>query len=182
MKNYKLILSFVAGCFLLTSCSTSPEKYFDVAVLNCNEIASVLNGAVDRELASPSVQLVAGTKDQTEQRKRVEFISERTKFMEDNLKKIKGLNETSDTKNMLQASVALHEYVLTAMKTEYAQLATLYDQNAPKEQIESLLQTIQTKYAVRSGELYDVVLKEGQAYAKKNNINVTIVNPVPKGI
>jgi hypothetical protein len=183
MKNYKLIFVFAFGtCCLLTSCSTSPEKYFDTAVLSCNMIATAVNGTLERELESPSVQLVAGTKDQTEQMKRVQVVNDRSQYIENNLKKVKGLKETADTKTMLQASIALHEYVLNALKTDYRQLATLYDQQAPKEQINSLLQVIQTKYGTKSGELYDTMLKEGQAYAKKHNINVTVVNPVPKGI
>lgn len=171
MKKYSLLP--LLCCVLLTACNTaSPEKYFDVAVLNTNMISGFGGDALERELQSPSGKLVEGTKDQVAPMKRSEVINDKIQFVADNLEKVKQLKETPETKDILQTSIALHEFVLPVYKTEYTQLAGLYDQNASKEQIESLKETLHQKYSSRFEELFTAVTNAGKIYAVKNNIKV----------
>lgn len=161
-----------ATCCLFVACSTTPENYFETAVLNANAIADFGGEGLHRELESPSVKLVEGTKDQTEPMTRKELIDNKVQYIESGYQKIKKLKQTGETKNMIQASVNLHEYVLPVYKNEYIRLAKLYDDNAPKEQIQSLEQLIFDKYFQKFTELYDNLMKEGKSYAQKNNITV----------
>lgn len=158
---------------MLTACNTAtPENYFDTAVLNINMIAGFAGEGLQRELDNPSVKLVEGTKDQTAPMKRKEIIDNKIQFIESSLQKVKQLKQTEETKNMLQASLALYEYVLPVYKNEYVQLAKLYDDNEPKEQGQAFAQSISDKYFLKYTELYDNLIKEGKSYAQKNNINV----------
>ena len=81
---------------------------------------------------------------------------------------------------MLDAAVALYEFVIPVYKNEYAQLAKLYDDGAPAEQIAALENTIQEKYGARFESLYNAVGTTGKAYAAKHNIPVREVNPAPR--
>ena len=167
MKKYVMIAVVFIG-----SCSTPPEKYFDEAVLNSNMMMGFAGNAMERELAQPSAKLVEGSTEKTEPMKRKEVIENKMKFMEEAFEKVKGLSETGDTKNILQASRALYELVLPVYKTEYMQLAKLYDDNAAKESIETLQKSIHDTYSHRFEELYAQLIAAGKPYAAKHHINV----------
>jgi len=83
---------------------------------------------------------------------------------------------------MLRVSRSMYEFVLPVLENEYKQLADLYDNNAPEEQIKRLEQWIRGKYAGRFEELRDTVLQMGKLYAEKNNIQVMEVNPTPPAL
>ena len=173
MKKIMLPVSFLCSYFLFTSCNTAtPENYFDIAVLNCNMMQGFASEGLQRELESPTVQMVNGNKDQVEPMKRKEIIDSKIQFIEPNLEKIKQLKETEDTKDMLHASAALYEYVIPVYKNEYQQLAKLYDDGASKEQIQSLEQSIEQKYFPGFEELFNKLTAAGKLYAEKNNIKV----------
>ena len=173
MKSSVSSLLFILCGSLITSCNTAtPENYFDIAVLNCNMFHGFASSGLQRELESPSVKLVEGTKDQTVPMKRKEIIDSKIQYIEPNLEKIKHLKQTEDTKEMLQASVALHEYVLSGYKNEYQQLAKLYDDNAPGEQIQSLEQSIEKKYSQNFSELFDKLMAVAKPYAERHHIQV----------
>lgn len=172
MKTY-LLLSVVSISFLFASCNTAtPENYFDAAVLNCNMMQGFATEGLVRELESPSVKLVEGTTDKTEPMKRSEIIQSKIEALQPYYEKVKDFNQTNETKGMLQASIGLYEYVLPVYKNEYMQLAKLYDDNAPKDQITAFQQSIEQKYYPGFETLFQKLENEGKAYAAKNNINV----------
>jgi hypothetical protein len=167
------ILPLCSFCFyIFPSCSTTPENYFDIAVLNCNMMHGFASNGLQRELESPSVKLVEGTTDQTAPMKRKEIIDSKIEFITSAMEKVKSLKATEETKNMLQASVALYEYVLPVYKNEYQQLAKLYDDGAPDDQLQAMEKTIEEKYYPNFEVLFNQLTTEAKPYAAKNNINV----------
>jgi hypothetical protein len=59
MSVYKLTLFIFASAILYTSCnSLSPEKTFEIAVLNSNMIVGFASDRLSSELESPSVKLL----------------------------------------------------------------------------------------------------------------------------
>ena len=92
--------------------------------------------------------------------------------IETNLEKIKQLEQTDDTKTLLQSSLAIYEYVLPVYKNEYRQLARLYDEGAPKEQIQSLEQLIKNKYFSTFETMSNTLTTVAKPYAEKHNIQV----------
>ena len=126
----------IALCLSLVSCDTAtPENYFDRAVLNCNLMHGFAGSGLRRELESPSVKLSETGNGETIPMKRKEVIGNAITSLEANFEKVKKLKETDDTRDILQASVALYEFVLPVYKTEYQQLARLYDEGAAREEI-----------------------------------------------
>jgi len=163
----------LASALLLAGCdSATPQNYFDRAVLNCNLMHGFASRGMQGKLESPSVKLKEGTKDQTVPMTRKEIVENDINSLETAFAKVKKLRETDDTRAMLQASVALYEYVLPVYKAEYQQLARLYDENAPRDQIDSLARTIETKYHAGYAERFDHLTVAAKPYAERHNIKV----------
>lgn len=161
-----------AGLLFFTACSTAPEKYFNIAVLNCNMMHGFATNGLQRELESPSAEMVNGDPNKTAPVKRSSIIEDKIRFAEENLQKIKALKSTDETRDMLNASIALHEYILPVYKNEYSQLAKLYDDGAATEQINVLSESIRQKYYPGFIKLFDDLTRSGKAYADKNQIKV----------
>jgi hypothetical protein len=172
MKKTRFLFVFIlSSCYLLNACHTPPENYFDVAVLNVNMLQGFAGEGLNRELESPSVK-ATGNKDQYATMTRKEAVEAKIEFVQANYEKLKKLKETSDTKDILQNSLALHEYILPVYKGEYVQLAKLYDEGATKEAIMANTQSIHDKYSSGYEELYNKLIGSGKGYAERNNIKV----------
>jgi hypothetical protein len=131
MKKYiPAGLLFFCCCLLFTACNTAtPERYFGVAVLSSNMFQGFADEGQLRDFESPSVKM-AENNGQPVPMQRSEVIGTKIEFVEGNFKDLKDLKETADTKDILQNSLALYEYVLPVYKNEYVQLAKLYDTGA----------------------------------------------------
>lgn len=171
MKKITASIAFFLCCLLFTSCNTAtPEEYFGRAVLVSNMFTGFADNGMERELASPSAKMDAN--GQAVAMKRAEVVSSRLEVLNEDFEKLKGLKETADTKDILQSSKSLYEFVLPVYKKEYAQLAALYDQDAAKEDIEAQAKAIHDKYFARYEILYNDLISHGKTYATKHNIKV----------
>jgi len=172
IKILPLLLS-ISACCLLTSCDTAtPQTYFDVAVLNCNLMHGFAGRALASELESPSVKLSDAGNGATVPMKRKEIIDGKIQSLESYLERVKRLKQTDDTREMLDASVALYEYVLPVYKKEYEELAKLYDDGAAREKIDAMLSSIETKYRAGFATRFDRLTAAGKPYAERHHINV----------
>jgi hypothetical protein len=173
MKKVTSFLVLMACyCLLLVSCTATPETYFGEAVLTSNTLVGFANNGLQRELDQPSVKMVNGDVNNPVPMKRKEVIDGKIEYMEEQLGKIKKLKKTDDTKELLETSINLYEYVFPVYKNEYQQLAKLYDDAAPNEQIQSATQSIHDKYYPRFDELYNKLIAIGKLYAAKHDIKV----------
>ena len=175
----KNIILLVLVCLILFSCSTSPQEYFGQAALNCNMLYGFAGYELKRDLATPAEKLVDEKTLATAPMKRAEVVQQKLEMVQSNFKKVKGLSATDDTKELLNASTALYEYVLPVYKNEYHQLAALYDGGAAADKIAAMEKSINEKYEAKFLELYNAVWVAGKAYATKNGIRVIDVNPSP---
>lgn len=172
MRKYLLIVISILNCCLFISCSSdTAETYFGVAVLNTNKIVGFANNGLLMQLESPSVKMSENNSEPVPM-KRSEVINSEIEFIESNIDKLKSFKETDDTKEMISASLALHEYILPVYKNEYMKLAGLFDSNAPDDQIKFLDASIREKYSSGYKEKYNKLIETGKKYAEKNNIKV----------
>ena len=169
-KNFfKIVLVTI----IFSSCTDqSPENIFSQAVLNTNSFFGFAGNADFRQLESPSVKLVPGTTDKTEPMKRAEVVQDKIDQLSASFSKIKKLSTSGDAKAMVESSVALYEYVLPVYKTEYMQLAKLYDDEASADEIQQMTEAMQSKYQAGFISLKDKLTEAGKEYAQKHNINV----------
>ena len=170
MKIKIAALLALCGSFLLTACNTAtPENYFDRAVLNTNLFNDFASDHFTSMLVAYTVKH-EGVQQQNITATKV--VENDVLSIEKALKDVKALPETDETKEMLQTSIALHEYVLPVYKNEYMALAKLCDNGASKEDIAAKGQEISSKYAKRFDELSAKLMNLGKVYAKAHNINV----------
>ncbi len=162
-KNLQKTMTVLFCSILIFSCSsTTPETYFNTAVLNTNMFAGFGSNGILRQMGS-------GEADKTYNKKQMDV---KIKFIEENFEKVKDLKQTDDTKEMINASLALYEYILPVYKTEYVKLAELFDSGAAEAEIQSFNKSIQDKYYNGFKELYDNLIRIGKMYAEKHNIKV----------
>lgn len=179
-KTLPLFLVFGFTLVLVSCGNPPPDQLFARVVLNTNLLFGFAGSGMQRELASPSVKLVDEKTMATAPMKRAEVVKTKLETVETNFEKVKALSSNEENKEMLNAAIALYEFVIPVYKNEYAQLAKLYDDGAPADQIAALEKTIQEKYGARFEELYNAVGTTGKAYAAKHNIPVREVNPAPR--
>jgi len=160
------------SCLFLAACNKpAPERCFGIAVLNSNMLVGFANGGIERELESPSMKM-GKTKDEFSPMKRSEVINTKIQFAEENYEKLKDFEQTDDSKDIIQNSIALHDLILPFYKNEYTQLAKLYDEDASKEDIKKQVQAIHDKYSSKFEELYNKLIGSGKLFAKKHDIKV----------
>ena len=173
MSVKNVLMLALLTCQIFTACNmASPERNFDIAVLNCNSITGISGDGLMRELETPSAKLKEGSKTEIVSMTRKETMDLKIMVIEDNIKKLGELSETGEAKEMIQTSKSLHEYVLPIYKNEYSELAKMYDEGAPKEQIQMKGQAIHDKYDARFEELFNKLTTLGKSYAEKHNISV----------
>ena len=166
------LIAFAVGLLLASCNNATPENYFDEAVLNVNLITPFGGQAALYALAHPSVKLVLGTKDQTTPMTRKEIVEDQIQRVEANLTKIKALPDSEETRDLVQTSIKLHEFVLPVYKTEYRQLAKLYDEGASEQERGSTAGEIDSKYLTGYHALFKRLVELGKAYAEKHHIKV----------
>jgi len=162
-----------AFCCVLASCGDSSARMcFERAVLNCNLIHDFAGKGVERELENPTVKLTDAKTGAFAPRKRKDVIDDKIAFAEQSLERVRKLGQTDDNRDIVQASIALHEYVLPVYRNEYQQLAKLYDEGAAKGAIAALSSAIATKYRAGFQERFDRLTTAGKAYAARHDIKV----------
>lgn len=161
-----VMISFIVTSFM----GTSPEKYFDVAVLNSNFLSGFENERHIRELESPSMKL--SDDELAVAMKRVEVIELKIAFVEKTVEKLKNLKHTTDNVDIIHSSLELYEYVLPVYKNEYLQLANLYDHEASENITHQYAEAIMDKYSFKYEELYDRLITLGKVYAQEHHIKV----------
>lgn len=170
--KHSITFNLIIFCLFLSGCgSETPEKVFGITVLNSNALSGFANQGMLRQIESPSVKLSESNSDPAPMKSK-EIVNSKIEFAETNLKKIKDLKVTDETRDIINASAALYEYVIPVYKTEYIQLAELYDTGAPKEKIDMISKSINDKYFSGFEELYKNLISAGKKYAEKYKIKV----------
>ena len=103
---------------------------------------------------------------------RKEIVEDQIQRVEANLTKIKTLPDGEEPRDMVQTSIKLHEFVLPVYKTEYRQLAKLYDEGGSQEERVSAAREIDSKYLAGYQSLFNRLVEFGKAYAEKHHIKV----------
>ncbi len=125
-----------------------------------------------RQLEMPSAKLIDAKTLASAPMKRSEVVADKITFVEESLEKVRALRQTADTRDVVQASLALHEFVLPVYRNEYQQLAKLYDNGAPKAEIDALAAAITAKYQSGFQSHVDRLTSVAKPYAAKHGIKV----------
>ena len=171
MKKLFILPLMLGIAMLLGACSNpTPENYFDTAVLNTNIINDFGSETLTGQIVAMNVKYNGTTPNGPNAASKM--IDSKVQYIEKVLKDVKGLKETDDTREMVQTSITLFEYVLPVYKNDYSALAKLSDQGGSKEDIESLGKEIANKYGPRFDSLFSALTAEGKKYAADHKIQV----------
>ena len=158
---------------IVISCNySSPKDYFNVAVLNVNLLHGFASGGMQQQMENPALQMINGDKDHYAAMKRKEVLDQKLDMVHRNISLLKELRRTASTEDLINASMALYEYVLPVYENEYRELARLYDDDASPNAIASLTEMINHKYFPGYAELFDKLMAVAKPYAEENHINV----------
>ena len=170
-KLFTAFLSAACVC-LISSCEkATPEQTFAGAVIKANLLSGFAGNKMRYQLEHPSAIMTpsGGTALMT----RKAFVGRAILQIEESNQKTKGIGETDDNRQMLQASIALFDYVLPVYQNEYSHLADLYDQGAERAELEAVYKAITDKYLGGYQERWDALLAAGKPYAKRHDIRVS---------
>lgn len=169
----KHLLPLITLSCLVSSCDpATPNDYFGRAVLNMNMFHDFAGTRMEGELRQPSMKLADGGGKEIVQMTRKEVVDNKIEFAEASYGKVKKLKETDDTREMLQASKAVYEYILPVYRNEYQELAKLHDNKAPQSEIDALSRVIREKYADGFRSRMGAVVAAGKPYAERHGLKV----------
>ncbi|RZJ58332.1 MAG: hypothetical protein EOO45_26815 [Flavobacterium sp.] len=160
---------FYCSVFFI-SCTATPEKYFDVAVLNSNMLVGFANKSLSREMEMPTARMSADGEILAMSRKAV--IEDKIVFSKKVLSDIKGLPNSSDAVDITTSALKLYEFVIPVYEGEYMKLAEMYDSSAAAEEIRSFDDRLKDKYSGPFQLLYNDLIGKGKLYAARHKIKV----------
>ncbi|MBO9673143.1 MAG: hypothetical protein J7577_06850 [Sphingobacteriaceae bacterium] len=167
--NIKNVMLMVV-VFTITACKfsiNSPEEYFDRAALNTNDISRF--GTYYFQGYQRYLKVVSGPGKVTSCEAYLKNSIDRA---EKNLEKVKKLEPNPSAKPMLDASITLHNYVLTSYKAEHLKIARMIDQHEPEQEINKALAELDNSQYNAFIEKYNTLWKLAETYAKENKIEV----------
>lgn len=166
-----LFLVLIAGSLTFTSCNNfSPEKTFDVAVLNSNLLSRFGSKEINEKLQSE-----AQVYDENQKKMIPSSYQDAFKYdisnLEIRLKSITEIAEDDDNKEILQASKDLFSYVIAKQKEGYIPIAKMKDEKASPEQIQKAIENFDTSTQTEVDAKFTKLMSAGKAYAEKHNID-----------
>lgn len=164
------LLSAICVCVVPSCEKATPEQTFARAVINTNLMSGFAGSGMRYQLENPSVKLTpsGGTSPMT----RKEWVDSQIRSIDESYQKTRKLVEDDDNRDMLQASIALYNYVLPVYRDEYTQLAGLYDRGAGKAELEVVYKAIADRYLEGYRARSAALNAAGKPFAERHGIRV----------
>ncbi|SES01708.1 hypothetical protein [Pedobacter rhizosphaerae] len=173
--SVKKILSIfsVLSIFLLSSCTETPEKFFDITVLNTNVINDFASPDLARHIDDEAKEYPNIPSSKKKGDEAVTTVKNKILYLEQALEKVKKISASGDEEKEIKAlSTALYEMAIPVYKNEYLAYANLCDQKGSQEAKDAIIKDIDQKYAATFEQQYTELMEKGKAYAAANNIPV----------
>lgn len=171
LNNSIIIVLLITVSLTFTSCNNfSPEKTFDVAVLNSNLLSRFGGKEINDKL-----KYDAQVYDETQKKMVPSSYQDAFKYdisnLEIRLKSISEITEDDDNKELLQASKDLFSYVISKQKDGYLPIAKMKDEKASPEQIQTAIADFDASTQSEADAKFNKLMTVGKAYAEKHNID-----------
>lgn len=175
LSSPKHLLTFLSAILLfLSSCfSESPQRFFDIAILNTNMITDFATPRLSKSILDETKEFPDIPSSKKKGDEAVQNITNKILYIEQSLEKIKKLSTNGeDTEEIKKISTELYELVIPVYKNEYMAYAKLCDSKAPLAEIQAMASAIDAKYAMPFELKYTLLMEKGKAYASKHNLPV----------
>lgn len=162
------ILLFFSSCF-----SESPQRFFDIAILNTNMITDFATPRFAKSILDETKEFPDIPSSKKKGNEAVENLKNKILYIEQSLEKIKKLSTNGeDQEEIKKISTELYELVIPVYKNEYMAYAKLCDSKGPQEEIQAMAAAIDAKYAMPFEQKYTTLMEKGKAYAQKHDLPV----------
>lgn len=163
----------IFSLMLLSSCTETPEKIFDTAILNTNVINDFASPALARHINDETKEFPDIPSSKKKGDEATTTIRNKVLYLEQSLEKVKKLSTSGEQeKEIKDLSIRLYELVIPVYKNEYMAYAKLCDEKGSQEAKDIIIKDIEQKYGMRFQENYNALLEKGKAYASDHNIQV----------
>ncbi|RNL54206.1 hypothetical protein D7004_08935 [Pedobacter jejuensis] len=172
--NYKISFYFLALCTVLFSaCSETPEKFFDIAILNTNMINDFASPDLARHINDETTEFPDIPSSKKKGNEAETGIKNKILYLEQSLEKVKALSPSGkDEEEIKKLSMQLYEMVIPVYKNEYLTYAKICDKHGSQTVKDEIVNKIDQQYGQRFEQNYNALMDKGKAYAKENNIQV----------
>ena len=165
--------SLISSLLFLSSCAETPQKFFDITVLNTNALNDFASPNLAQHIEDETKEFPDIPSSKKKGDEAVTSINNTTMYLEQSLEKIKKLSASGEEeKELKKLSEELYEMVIPVYKNEYLSYAKLCDRKGSQADKDVIIKNIDQKYRVRFEQQYDLLLEKGKTYAKENNIQV----------
>ncbi|WP_316800808.1 hypothetical protein [Pedobacter frigidisoli] len=167
--SYFLILAVL----FFSACSETPERFFDIAILNTNMINDFASPDLARHINDETKEFPDIPSSKKKGNEAVTNITNKILYLEQSLDKVKKLSVSGDEEQEIKAlSTSLYELVIPVYKNEYMAYAKLCDAKGSQSAKEVLIKDIDQKYGMRFEQNYNRLMEKGKAYAQEHGIQV----------
>jgi hypothetical protein len=169
----KLQFIVSAGIALsLAACNTAtPERTFDISVLNANTL-SRFGGKEIYDMLQETPQSYDEKSKKMVQSSYVDHVKFRIAYAEKAYKDVQALPETEETKPMIEASRDLFSYTIDKQKNGYLSIAAMKDAHVADDSIKMAAVKFNELYEGPFSQKYDKLMELGKAFADKHHIKV----------
>lgn len=161
------------GLLFLSSCSESPEKFFDIAILNTNVINDFGSPQLARHIDEETKEFPDIPSSKKKGNEAATTIHNKILYLEQSLEKVKKLSVSGKAEGEIKEhAISLYELVIPVYKQEYLAYAKLCDAKGSQQQKDNIIQEIDQKYGSSFELQYNALMEKGKVYARENNIDV----------
>lgn len=172
MKKYTLLVLLCT--ILLQSCSSyTPEQYIGRTTLNANKFIDFgsrkINSMIAQRDADMLYEMDGGEMVKTKSiEKHVETFL--LTDISNDIEKIEALSVAEDSKEMIEKSLALFNYVKDSYEIDYITIAKLVDANGNSTEIDKLIRELDNEKQSKIVEMHNELLDATVLYAGANGV------------
>ncbi|WP_343522025.1 hypothetical protein [Pedobacter sp.] len=169
--------SRVAILVLLTlffsACSETPDRFFDIAILNTNMINDFATADLARHINDETKEYPDMPSSKKKGNEAATSVNNKILYLEQSLEKVKKLSASGEEEKEIKTlSQQLYELVIPVYKNEYLTYAKLCDSKGSQATKDEIVKNINEKYGARFELNFNALMEKGKVYAQKHNIQV----------
>jgi Skp family chaperone for outer membrane proteins len=156
-----------------SACSETPERFFDIAILNTNMINDFASADLARHINDETKEFPDIPSSKKKGNEAATNLHNKILYLEQSLEKVKKLSASGDEeKEIKKLSQQLYELVIPVYKNEYLAYAKLCDSKGSQTAKDELIKNIDQKYGARFEQNFNGLMEKGKAYAQEHHIQV----------
>lgn len=156
-----------------SACSETPERFFDIAILNTNMINDFASADLARHINDETKEYPDIPSSKKKGNEAATNLNNKILYLEQSLEKVKKLSASGEEEKEIKAlSQQLYELVIPVYKTEYLAYAKLCDSKGSQADKDAMVENIDQKYGARFEQNFNSLMEKGKTYAQEHNIQV----------